>query len=133
MQTTKLLTLTILITSLSACVSPSLNNDPTPNKAILSDAELITVAQNDDRQPLPDTSKSVIGVHNGIDVVEEFVCSDVCPENTLHLVYYDIEDSAECARVGGVIKTILTPVAITVMPKPYCLPEVIADYWQSYA
>lgn len=132
MQTTKFLTLIVLITSLSACVSPSINGTPTSVKNTLSDAELITIAKNDNRQPLPDTSKSVIGMHNGIDVVEEFTCSDVCPENTVHLVYYDIEDSAECARRGGVITTILTPVAITVMPKPYCLPAVISDYWESY-
>ncbi|WP_435949658.1 hypothetical protein [Psychrobacter sp. DM8] len=132
MQITKLLTLSILITSLSACVSPSINNAPTSDKNTLSDADLIRIAKNDNRQPLPNTSKSVIGIHNGIDVVEEFTCSDICPENTLRIVYYDIKDSAECARGGGVIKTILIPVAITVMPKPYCLPAVIADYWESY-
>lgn len=130
--TTKRFTLAVLITSLSACVSPSITNPPTSDNNTLSDTELITIAQNDNRQPLADTSKSVIGVHNGINVIEEFTCSDVCPENTVHLVYYDIEDSAECASRGGIIKTILTPVAITVMPKAYCLPLVIADYWESY-
>ena len=133
MQTTKMLALTVLMTSLTACVSPAVNDSSTSNKDTLSDAQLIAIAQSDDRQPLPDTSKSVIGVHKGTDVIEAFICSDVCPENTLRLVYYDIEDSAKCARIGGVTKTILTPVAITVMPKPYCLPAAISDYWNSYA
>lgn len=131
MQTTKLLTLTVLITSLTGCMSPPNNKAPTSDKNSLSDAELITIAKSDDRQPLPDTARSMIGVHNGINVVEEFICSDICPKNTLRLVHYDIEDSAQCARIGGVTKSILTPVAITVMPKTYCLPAVIVGYWES--
>jgi hypothetical protein len=38
---------------------------------------------------------------------------------------------ATCDSIGGVTKFILVPIAITVMPKEYCFPKAIADYWDS--
>ena len=131
-RATKLLTVCLIIASLTACITtPNQPKLPTINDT-LSDAALITIAKQDDRQPQSHTSSSVIGVHHGVNVIEEFHCSDLCPENTIHIVHYDIDDKAQCDRIGGVTKSILTPIAITVMPKDYCLPAVIADYWESY-
>ena len=136
MHLIKFFTLSILFVSLNACVATSHNSsNPTSvsyDNDTLSDAELIAIAKQQNRQPQSHTSRSVIGVHHGVNVIEEFQCSDVCPENTMRVVHYDIDDAAQCSNVGGVVKSILTPIAIAVMPKDYCLPAVIADYWESY-
>ena len=136
MHLIKLFTLSALFVSLNACVATSHNSsNPTSvshDNDTLSDAELINIAKQQNRQPQSHTSRSVIGVHHGVNVIEEFQCSDVCPENTMRVVHYDIDDAAQCSNVGGVVKSILTPIAIAVMPKDYCLPAVIADYWESY-
>ena len=126
MQTTKLLTLSILIASLTACVSLPTNEDT------LTDADLIRAAEQKESSPTEGAQQWVIGVHNGIEVVKFFQCSDLCPQNTLRVIYYDVPADATCESVGGVTKSILVPIAITVMPKEYCFPKAIADYWESY-
>ena len=126
MQTTKLLTLSMLIASLTACVSLPTNEDT------LTDADLIRAAEQKESSPTEGAQQWVIGVHNGIEVVKSFQCSDLCPQNTLRVIYYDVPADATCESVGGVTKSILVPIAITVMPKKYCFPKAIADYWESY-
>ena len=126
MHTTKLFTLILLIASLTACVSLPTNEDT------LTDADLIQAAQQKESAPTEGAQQWVIGYHHGIAVVKSFQCSDLCPQNTLRVIYYDVPTNATCDSIGGVTKSILVPVAITVMPKEYCFPKAIADYWQSY-
>ena len=126
MHITKLFTLILLIASLTACVSLPTNEDT------LTDADLIQAAQQKESAPTEGAQQWVIGYHHGIAVVKSFQCSDLCPQNTLRVIYYDVPTNATCDSIGGVTKSILVPVAITVMPKEYCFPKAIADYWQSY-
>ena len=125
-STAKALTLSALLLSLNACVSLPTNEDT------LTDADLIRAAQQKENPPTEGAQQWVIGVHNGIEVVKSFQCSDLCPQNTLRVIYYDVPTDATCESVGGVTKSILVPFAITVMPKEYCFPKAIADYWESY-
>ena len=126
MHITKLFTLILLIASLTACVSLPTNEDT------LTDADLIRAAEQKESSPTEGAQQRIIGVHNGIEVVKSFQCSDLCPQNTLRVIYYDVPADATCESVGGVTKSILVPIAITVMPKKYCFPKAIADYWESY-
>ena len=123
----KAITLSTLLLSLSACVSL-----PT-NEETLTDADLIRAAEQKESAPTEGAQQWVIGVHNGIEVVKSFQCSDLCPQNTLRVIYYDVPTDAACESIGGVTKSILVPIAITVMPKDYCFPIVIAKYWGSDA
>ena len=126
MHITKLFTLILLIASLTACVSLPTNEDT------LTDADLIRAAEQKESAPIEGAQQWVIGYHHGIEVVKSFQCSDLCPQNTLRVIYYDVPADATCESVGGVAKSILVPIAITVMPKKYCFPKAIADYWESY-
>ena len=125
-STAKALTLSALLLSLTACVSLPTNEDT------LTDADLIRAAEQKESSPTEGAQQRIIGVHNGIEVVKSFQCSDLCPQNTLRVIYYDVPADATCESVGGVTKSILVPIAITVMPKKYCFPKAIADYWESY-
>ena len=125
-STAKALTLSALLLSLSACVSLPTNEDT------LTDADLIRAAQQKESAPTEGAQQWVIGYHHGVAVVKSFQCSDLCPQNTLRVIYYDVPTDATCESIGGVTKSILVPIAITVMPKDYCFPAVIADYWESY-
>lgn len=127
MHTTKLLTLSLLIASLTACVSLPTNEDT------LTDADLIRAAEQKESAPTEGAQHWIIGYHHGIAVFKSFQCSDLCPQNTLRVIYYDLPSDATCESIGGVTKSILVPVAITVMPKDYCFPKVIAKYWGSDA
>ena len=126
MHTTKFLTLSILIASLTACVSLPTNEDT------LTDTDLIRAAEQKESAPTEGEQQWVIGYHHGNAVVKSFQCSDLCPQNTLRVIYYDVPTNATCESIGGVTKSILVPIAITVMPKKYCFPKAIADYWESY-
>ena len=126
MHITKLFTLSALLLSLSACVSLPTNEDT------LTDADLIRAAEQKESSPTEGAQRRIIGVHNGIEVVKSFQCSDLCPQNTLRVIYYDVPADATCESVGGVSKSILVPFAISVKAKVYCFPKAIADYWESY-
>lgn len=123
----KAITLSTLLLSLSACVLVS----PPTNEDTLTDADLIRAAEQKESAPTEGEQQWVIGYHQGIAVVKSFQCSDLCPQNTLRLIYYDLPSDATCESIGGVTKSILVPVAITVMPKDYCFPKAIAKYWSS--
>lgn len=122
----KAITLSTLLLSLSACVSL-----PT-NEETLTDADLIRAAEQKESSPTEGAQQRIIGVHNGIEVVKSFQCSDLCPQNTLRVIYYDVPADAACESIGGVTKSILVPFAISVKAKEYCFPKAIADYWESY-
>lgn len=125
-STVKAFTLSALLLSLSACVSLPTNEDT------LTDADLIRAAQQKESAPTEGAQQWVIGVHNGIEVVKSFQCSDLCPQNTLRVIYYNVPTDAACDSIGGVSKSILVPFAISVKAKVYCFPKAIADYWESY-
>ena len=122
----KALTLSALLLSLTACVSLPTNEDT------LTEADLIRAAQQKESAPTEGAQQWEIGYHHGVAVVKSFQCSDLYPQNTLRVIYYDVPADATCESVGGVTKSILVPIAITVMPKKYCFPKAIADYWESY-
>ena len=119
----KALTLTAVLLSLASCVTTTAPSDT------LTDAELIRIAETHDDAYTQ--GKRVIGTHNGNSVIEEFHCSDLCPQNASRIIYYDVPEQTTCERIGGVTKSILVPIAITVMPKEYCFPRIITQYWES--
>ncbi len=125
-STTKVLTLSASLLSLTACVSLPTNEDT------LTDADLIRAAEQKESAPTEGAQQWVIGYHHGIGVIKSFQCSDLCPQNTLRVIYYDVPTDATCESIGGVTKSILVPFAIGVKAKEYCFPKVIADYWESY-
>ena len=124
---TQVLTLSALIMSLSACVLVL----PPTNEDTLTDADLIRAAEQKESAPSEGAQQWVIGYHHGTEVMKSFQCSDLCPQNTLRVIYYNVADKAACDSIGGVTKSILVPIAITVMPKDYCFPKAIAKYWGS--
>lgn len=68
----------------------------------------------------------VIGVDNGVAVVADYPCSDVCPDDTVQIVHYDAEPGPACDRAGGVVRMRSVPIAIAVQRKPFCVPRVLA-------
>lgn len=73
-----------------------------------------------------------LGRNHGVPVVAEFPCSDVCPQYTVRIIHYRLPPGADCAGAGGVEKSVLVPVAITVLPKAYCVPRALAESGDYY-
>jgi hypothetical protein len=74
-----------------------------------------------------------VGRYNGVSVVAEPPRSDVCPQCTVRIIHYQLPPEASCASVGGVEKEVLVPIAITVRPKTFCIPEPLVASGQYYA
>lgn len=64
-----------------------------------------------------------LGRFHGVPVVAEFPCADVCPQYTIRIIHYRMPATASCADMGGVEKSVPVPIAITVMPRTFCIPE----------
>ena len=77
-------------------------------------------------------SHQILGKLNDVDVVADFVCSDVCPDYTVRIIHFDVEPGEGCDAIGGVVKTVIVPVAIAAAPKDFCFPKVLADNWDAY-
>jgi hypothetical protein len=92
---------------------------------LLDDAALTAYAARpfDKRVLMGETIE--LGRHHGVPVVAEFPCADVCPQYTVRIIHYRLPPGVDCADVGGAQKSVLVPVAITVMPKTFCVPEVL--------
>ncbi len=74
-----------------------------------------------------------LGRYQNVPVVAEFPCSDVCPQYTVRIIHYRLPPDVSCASVSGVEKKVLVPVAITVLPKTFCIPEPLVASELYYA
>ncbi|WP_426690186.1 hypothetical protein [Rhodanobacter ginsengiterrae] len=74
-----------------------------------------------------------LGSYHGVPVVADHPCSDVCPQYTVRIIHYQLPANTSCASVGGVEKQVLVPVAITVLPKTFCIPEPLVASGAYYA
>ena len=66
-----------------------------------------------------------LGRHRGLPVIAEFPCADVCPQYTVRIIRYRLPEGTDCAAAGGAEETVAVPVAITVLPKTFCVPKVL--------
>jgi len=66
-----------------------------------------------------------LGRLRGVPVVAEFPCADVCPQYTVRIIHYRLPADTRCSAVGGVERTVLVPVAITVLSKTMCIPAAL--------
>jgi len=74
-----------------------------------------------------------LGRYDGVPVVAEFPCSDVCPQYTVRIIHYRLPADASCASVGGVEESVLVPIAIAVREKKFCVPEPLVASGQYYS
>ena len=73
-----------------------------------------------------------LGRYRNVPVVAEFPCADVCPQYTVRIIHYRLPSDVSCTSVGGVEEQVLVPVAITVLPKTFCIPEPLVKSGRYY-
>lgn len=116
----------LAVASIAACANAG---TPSPMDAAALQA---WASQPWDKAALMHTTVAV-GHYGGVPVVAEHPCSDVCPQYTVRIIHYQLPADASCASVGGVEKEVLVPIAITVRPKTFCVPEPLVASGQYYA
>jgi len=102
------------------------SEESTPQNGTLSDEELLNYAKSPFDKGKMMGKDFILGYHNGIPVRVSFPCSDICPDNTIRIIRYNVSLS-ECESVGGEIKSIYVPVGIGRMSKAFCFPKIIVE------
>jgi hypothetical protein len=110
----RLTALGILLLALTACTNT------------LSDADLSSYASTPFDKHAMEGKSVVLGVHQGVTVVADFPCADLCPNNTIRVIHYDVAGDTECAQKGGLPRTLWMPEGVGNVPRSYCLPRVLA-------
>jgi hypothetical protein len=99
---------------------------------VISEAQLLEYASTPYDKGAHGAPRQILGVLNDVNVVVDFVCSDLCPAYTVRIIHFDVEPDARCAEVGGVEREVIVPVAITARSKAFCFPEVLTRNWNAY-
>jgi len=67
-----------------------------------------------------------LGKHNGVMVVAEHPCSDLCPWNTLRIIRYSTPPGRLCDEIGGLSLELPVPGVISVEIGIFCIPKMLA-------
>jgi hypothetical protein len=92
----------------------------------LSDADLLNHASSPFDKGAMEGKRIILGMHEGVAVVADFPCADLCPNNTVRVIHYEVTGEADCAQIGGLVRTLWVPEGIGNVPRIYCLPRVLA-------
>ena len=77
-------------------------------------------------------TKASLGMHNGVPLIAEFPCSDVCPDYTARIIHYDLKEDETCSQAKGIEKAVLVPVGIGRTERSFCFPAVLVENWHKY-
>ena len=98
----------------------------------MSEALLLEYASTPYKKGAHGADHQVLGKLNDVDVVVDFICSDVCPDYTVRIIHFDVEPGPKCDEIGGVEQSVVVPIAIAAMPKLFCFPKILTDNWEAY-
>lgn len=125
MQRVGPLSILFLLAAVAGCKAEA------PNTSI-SDKELLDYAsQRYDKGRFKEPSFT-LGQLNGVEVVVEYICSDVCPAYTIRIIHFTVPVKATCESVGGVEKAVTVPMGIALARRIYCFPRVLTENWEKY-
>jgi hypothetical protein len=104
-------------------VAPAQDRD----KQVISDAALLEYAASAYDKRVMMHQRVVLGLNHDTRVVAIFPCSDLCPQYTVRVIYYDVPLS-RCSAAGGVEQMLRVPRGIGSTLEPFCVPKVLADH-----
>jgi hypothetical protein len=98
----------------------------------LSDAAVLQYASKPYDKRAMMHKHEVVGDHNGVLLIADFPCSDVCPDYTVRVIHYDVVTKDDCGRADGVWKPFRVPEGIGEHDRDFCFPEILAKHWERY-
>jgi hypothetical protein len=73
-----------------------------------------------------------LGKLNGVRVIVDYLCADVCPAYTVRIIRLDADPGPRCAAIGGVEKSVVVPFGIAARSQTFCFPRILAEHWDAY-
>lgn len=92
----------------------------------LTDRDIRALAQQSFDKRTMMGKRLELGRHNGVPVIAEFPCSDVCPEATRRILRYEV-DLARCDQIDGRLVATFVPRGIGTQRRLFCVPSAIVD------
>jgi hypothetical protein len=77
-------------------------------------------------------TKISLGIHNGVPLIVEFPCSDICPDYTVRIIHYDLKAGQACSQADGIEKSVWVPEGIARIQRTFCFPAVLVENWHKY-
>jgi hypothetical protein len=93
----------------------------------ITDADILAYSKRPFDHAAMMGKRDILGMHNGVAVIADYPCSDVCPAYTTQIIHYDAEPGPACDKARGVVEMRTVPIAIAVQRKPFCVPKVLAE------
>lgn len=69
----------------------------------------------------------VLGRHNGVELIADHPCGDICPNYTVRVIHYALPVGPECERIGGASQRITIVQGVGRLQNTYCVPKVLVD------
>lgn len=107
--------------------SPYAGGSPAPSPAprAWTDEELLAYAASDYVKRDMMHKHEVLGTHNGVALVADFPCSDLCPANTVRIIHYQLGEGQQCSAAHGAKQDLPVPMGIGGGLKAFCVPKVL--------
>ncbi|MDO8657014.1 MAG: hypothetical protein Q7K45_07295 [Nanoarchaeota archaeon] len=119
----KFIYLLLLLLVITGCSSfPGIDD----NMEFLSDQEVLDYVQSPYNKGEMMNKNIYLGIHQGNILKARYPCSDVCPDYTTKIVFYDL-NIKECIQRDGSIVTRTVPVGIGSSQGRFCVPKVLTD------
>lgn len=97
------------------------------SSAPISDKELMEAASRPfDKAKMMD-QRRVLGTRNGVRIVADYPCGDLCPDYTSRHIHYDVEPGAACSAMGGVTQNEAVSIGAANAMMPFCIPPALAQ------
>ncbi len=114
----------IVSVALLTAASPSPSPPATP---VWSDEKLLAYASSKYDKRAMMNKHEILGTHKAVRLVADFPCSDICPDYTVRIIHYELDEGQSCAAAGGLEEAILVPVGIAATKKTFCVPKVLKE------
>jgi hypothetical protein len=77
--------------------------------------------------------KRVVICENGrTPIVATFPCGDICPDNTVRVIHYDLLPRQTCSGLGGVERKLRVVRGRASNDEIFRFPKVLSENWEMY-
>lgn len=98
-------------------------NGTTASTSPLRDEDIVKIDKYTFNKSAMEGKKIGIGMQHGVRIVADYRCGDVCPDNTIRIIHYDVEPGPKCSAVNGLVEGVDTGF----IEEKFCVPRAVAN------
>lgn len=98
------------------------SNSSTP----ISDNDLRALAARPYNKEKMVDRRVLLGTQNGVKVIADFPCSDICPDYTTRIIHLDVDPGPNCTAADGTEEDETFALGDSNTIAPFCVPKAVA-------